>query len=228
MGGSVAVTVRFSADRDFRMLWGTGELETFKGKGFLCRESQYLEECKARWSDTDYMGLLAPVGYGLVVVDFVTNRILASQGYTDLQTIYISSLSLHGDRQDVAGMIEAGKIQDVDYERYVWPTRQSQHGTASISKIHHDPVACIGKIVEWYERNWSLRMQRNVEHRKRVSLTPERLLLRHDFQVEAHDHLWEEPDWIEFKRKITDEMGFILTDEEDRQWDQWIAKQTRN
>lgn len=81
MGGSVAVTVRFSADSEFRMLWGTGGLETFKGKGFVCREAKYLEECKARWSDADYKGLLAPVGYGLVVVDFVTNRMWLRSGH---------------------------------------------------------------------------------------------------------------------------------------------------
>ena len=181
MGGSVAVTVRFSADSEFRMLWGTGGLETFKGKGFVCREAKYLEECKARWANADYKGLLAPAGYGLVVVDFVTNRILASQGYTDLQSIYMSSLSLHGDRQDVAGMIAAGKIQDVDYERYIWPTRRSKYGTASISQIHHDPATCLDKMLEWYERGWNLRMGRTIEHCKRVSLTPDRLLLRHDF-----------------------------------------------
>lgn len=85
MGGSVSVTIREPNGQEHRMLrwtnsmpWAINSVRMLSEKPDPAHLAQYLKN-RNEW---DEEGHLAPDGYGLVVVDFVTHTLLSHQGYT--------------------------------------------------------------------------------------------------------------------------------------------------
>lgn len=103
MGGRVGLTVRFSAEDCYRGSCHTNvlpeglaaapfyvDLDASKAhvKAWLTMILEHRRkdpEVEAMWGGHDR---LAPTGYGLVLVDYVTSTLISAQGYTNLTSVY--------------------------------------------------------------------------------------------------------------------------------------------
>lgn len=87
MGGLVAVTIRMSNGDIVKMGRWTNPLSSFLLRPrFLEDTDAYLEDY-IRY-DHEEWSLLAPLSYGLIVIDCVTKKVLHSQGYTSMVRIF--------------------------------------------------------------------------------------------------------------------------------------------
>lgn len=116
MGGTISVIVREKNNETHKMLRWTNSLPHFIQKLEAYNQSpQVLKEYLATWQEMneDYQknkatgkyklnmtevyipdsGFIAPYGYGLVVVDLVTNKIMSMQGYSSLNRISVVTIT---------------------------------------------------------------------------------------------------------------------------------------
>lgn len=111
MGGSLAITIRQSNGKEYRMLRWTNSLPNFiTNPKFFKEDKQWFKDYMEPWFDMkkDYeqnkttgkfklnmtdcyfpYSYLAPADYGLVVIDFKTKTLLTMQGYSDLNSIML-------------------------------------------------------------------------------------------------------------------------------------------
>lgn len=88
MGGVVGVVVRTPDGQQYPMIWGTNALRNIKMRGWLTLDPLFWNwaETFSRW-ESENCSTLAPVEYGLVVVDHVTRKIISRQNFTSLEEI---------------------------------------------------------------------------------------------------------------------------------------------
>ncbi len=224
MGGSVAVTLREPSGQEHRMCRWTNSLPWFVNNVKLLRKDsnhlkRYLETWKFMRDDylkhkkdgkfeqgmSDVYGphpFLAPHDYGLVVVDMQKDIILSNQDYTGFGTTHlfgsdIEDFDLSDDEPKavrVKEFLESGKIKGAEFYN-----RKSKQ----ISRL---PVP---------QSLDGLREQLKVnegEVKYILDMAPFRV-----FEYRAHD-----PEQaVEMRKKIRD-LGFIISDEENKLWDGWI------
>lgn len=138
MGGIIAVTVRALDSTEYRMARWTNGLSDYITNINLCNKNQdHIDQYLNRWKEmeTDWINnkdtgkfkfpmtscylpdsyLLAPIGYGLVVVDYVENFILHSQGYTRIGSINSSALCDPEDLERFDQFKVANRIKKINF-----------------------------------------------------------------------------------------------------------------
>jgi hypothetical protein len=221
MGGAVAVTVRFSADEQYRMEWGTRGINLFKHPGFLMQDAQHLDACRARWVNPELAGSLSPSGYGLVVVDFVTKRIISFQNFTSVDTVHLVMSAQDPElSEEVKTLAENGFITQV----VAW--RHEERGDKTrllvpISDYGPVPVDAVVKAQELYDADFASRGEGVIGE-----VIPHELIVDTKFAVLSACASPREVDWPMVRRTLVDEMGFVLTESENQEWDRWIKETT--
>jgi hypothetical protein len=125
MGGHVAVTVRLSPDETYRMVWGTHGLGLIQDPAFLNQSGAFWAARLQQWrTNQDLKGTLAPCGYGLAVVDFLTRRILSLQGYTWVGRYDLIHLDNRPDgEEELLAQIQHGRVHQVRAARAMQASR---------------------------------------------------------------------------------------------------------
>jgi len=155
MGGTLAVTLR-TEDKDYRMLRWTNPVPGFiNHPGLVSKDPKHVAQYMKSWfemqdywlenRDTEEYKLhmtscyepfpapLAPAGYGLVVIDFRTNKILSHQGYSTPGRVHTSPNLVHNgmtNQEDIdweinricwfftQGRVRDLRVQDEDWEHW--------------------------------------------------------------------------------------------------------------
>jgi hypothetical protein len=221
MGGAVAVTVRFSEKEQYRMEWGTRGINLFKHPGFLMQDPEHLDACRGRWVDPELAGSLSPSDYGLVVVDFVTKRIISFQNFTSVDTVHLVMSAQDPElAEEVKTLAENGFITQV----VAWRREEGRDKTRLVvplsdyGPIPGDAVVKAQELFDVAFANW----------RESVigEAIPFELMVDTKFSVLSACASPREVDWPMVRRTLADEMGFVLTESENKEWEQWIKDTT--
>jgi len=234
MGGTVAVTLRKPDGTEYRMdrwtnsmPWGITNLKMLQHD--MTHVDAYLEqwlEMKADYdknNDSANFELnmtdcyfpsegLAPCGYGLVVVDTVNNAILSMQGYTNFESICAASVGLDiprgiGDPDSsyecFKEFLEAGKVTGM-------MTRQSFDNATEdgMGDVYVPVDLTMDEIVAEITGD-----KRDI-YDFRIDLKP--------FTYEEFDEY--EPNALKAMRARILELGFELSDSENKVWDECIKE----
>lgn len=221
MGGAVSVTIRLSENEIHKMEWYTGGLPILLETEFLDQDPSFLEEKRIKWSKPALQGVLAPVEYGLVVVDFVSKRIIGCQGYTRLSRRAISSVIYYDEFENISKLIDSGRITKVGYPlpNHVRVPDCAQHAaniipisfygknnTEIFAKLKnlHDEASRSDDITDRL-RSWGYFI---IDHRPITNIID-------------YDDLGTD-EWKKFKNVLTEEMKFLLSPEDEVGWDHWF------
>lgn len=178
MGGIIALTIRISATQQYRGschtnvlpvgLWAAPfyvDLDTSKAHTWTWlqailenrRQDPALEEI---WGGHD---MLAPLGYGIVVIDYVTNTFISAQGYSDPAIAFRwGHDSLHVDKWDALN--EAGLLEE--------DPALALYGADARARRIKMPFATVGRggmdaiddnMQKWAEDNFGLSDQEKAE-----------------------------------------------------------------
>jgi hypothetical protein len=224
MGGAVAVTVRFSEEEQYRMTWGTGGLNLFKRPGFLMQDPQFFDACRARWVDPELAGSLAPTDYGLVLVDFVTKRIISFQNFTSIDSVHLIHTRIDKEMLDEMSQLATNGFikQVVTWKR---EGRESTRSLVPLSEYGDVPAVAVIKAQAIFDADFNRQSHRD-EESVDGAFIPHQLLLSSEFSVLADTTFPHTMDWNMVRKAVVDEMGFKLTQDEEKSWDAWIADMT--
>lgn len=116
MGGSIALTLRTRDGQVFKQHRWTNPLPFFTKNPHFFEEDNddYIEEYLNRENDDEPWRFLAPMGYGLVVIDFQKKRLLSMQGYCSFDDELFSFYE-HNEDPGVEGLFEAKRIKKIRY-----------------------------------------------------------------------------------------------------------------
>ncbi len=249
MGGNLAITIREQNGKEHRMDRWTNSMPGFiKNIDFINNDPKHLNAYLNTWyefvedweqnslayfeskNDAEFKHpmtpvyaqhpFLAPSEYGQVVVDFISKKILHAQLYCDFDSIFRLSAALTLDdegsfwRRDEYGaslacslreFYEAGRIKEI----YVhgW-----QADDGPITKIED-----IKNSNELYSYLKTEHESADYYSQCRIDMSP--------FEVIEFESSKE--GFISLKKAILD-LGFILSDQEHRLWDEYLARFRRH
>jgi len=248
MGGSVAVTVREESGREHRMCRWTNVLPWFVNNMKLVnKDPTHVAAYLKQWNEmrADYLkhqqdenfespmtpcyapySTLAPHGYGLVVIDMQKNRILSSQGYSYLGDI--DSIAVASDMSSVSPgvhkMVIGGKQparrglkafhDDADGNAYRF-REFLEAGRISEAKGNNNSISMEGKSLDD-----TIEIIKN-DHKHSlhfpIDMSPFKIKTYYEYDSDSA---------IEMRQDI-EQLGFSLTDEENKIWDEWIQHNRR-
>jgi len=161
MGGSIAFTLRLEDGTEYRMCRWTNILPwAITNKKMIEKDPSHIQKVLENWlkMKDDYernkdsgnfennmtdvyfpFDLLAPTDYGLVVVDFVNNVILESQGYTEIGRIYGSVSPCDDNFYELQSLFESGRIRQCETETgivYIDPSKSFNEFLSDIQSLH--------------------------------------------------------------------------------------------
>ncbi len=234
MGGSIGFTVRQEDGTEHRMCRWTNSMDSLiKNLKFYTKSGDHLKEYLKTWYDMvkDYddakKGIrplpkitmvdvyapnpfLAPMNYGLVVVDYITNNVLNLQGYTDLEKFDFNVVGydiLHSDN-------------DEDYLYF----KELCENKRVIGIINNEPDPHNDKTII------SVTTERifTFEESKKFLKEEKRSMYGTFFKVDTSPWTFTrypktKEGIIEFRKKVL-ELGFVLTDEEKTMWDEYESQ----
>lgn len=165
---------------------------------------------------------LAPDGYGLIVMDQEKKKILEMQGYTSFGHTNIASVSLGMDRQASADIIK-GKLLLSDYI-------ESLRGQEDNCAVEFYDLCEAGKVVarEKYNKargdfDWiDLRESSTEEKFKVINGKPTFGYFALDLSPYTVERFDEDSEGAIQMRKRILELGFVLSDKEEKFWQEWI------
>lgn len=233
MGGSIGFTVREENGTEHRMCrWTNAMGSLIKDLKFYTKSEDHLKEYLKTWYDMvkDYddaqKGIkplpeitmvkvyapnpfLAPMDYGLVVVDYQTNTVLNIQGYTSLEKL---------DCGLVYGDIKySSKKEDSEYFRELCENKR----IIGLIKKELDPNDDTKIIIVTEEKTFTF------DEAVKFLKKDEDLNFGRFFKVDTSPWTFTrypetKQGWIDFRKKVL-ELGFILNEEEISMWDEFEA-----
>ena len=232
MGGSVAVTLREPDGTEHRMCRWTNPLPWFiNNMKFINKDPVHIKQWLDRWNEmrADWeknkgtgkfefpmteayapSPYLAPMGYGLVVIDMKKNVILNCQGYCNFGVIHGVSIALDMNPNVISG----DKPEDRDKE---------------IAKAFFDA----NRAVVWKWVKGVTKKRRGQFLTTQIGYQELLLILKKnnemlDIRLDMHpfkiqDYSEESASWPKMRADI-EKLGFKITAEEDKMWDEWLKE----
>jgi hypothetical protein len=231
MGGSIAVTLREPDGTEHRMCRWTNALPAFVNNMRLVnKDLVHIKKYVARWTEMreDWelnhedkcfefdmtpvyapYPYLAPMGYGLVVIDMMKDQLLSCQGYTNLGRFDICGVAMD--------MGQSGLEDDERWDKLVKEFFDAKR--AVIKKYVKQPNKEKYKLVHTdmtYEGMLLLIEQ---------GYTGIDMIVALDMYPFSIHHYKEgsEKEWLKM-RKDVEGLGFKITDEEDKMWKEFIEE----
>jgi hypothetical protein len=205
------------------MQWSTRGINLFKHPGFLMQDPQHLDDCRARWVDPELAGSLAPSDYGLVVVDWVTKRIISFQNFTSVDTVHLVMSAQDPElAEEVKTLAENGFISQV----VAWRREEGRNLTRHVvplSDYGQIPGDSVVKAQELFDANFIKWEESSIGE-----VIPHELMVDTKFAVLSANASPREVDWPMVRNTLVNEMGFVLTESENQEWDLWIKETTES
>ena len=230
MGGSLGVTIRDIEGKEHRMCRWTNPTPSFiNSVGFIEKDQTHLDEYLKVWYDMvesyktgaykkekftmvdSYAPnpYLAPMGYGLLLIDYTTSTILHMQGYAnygeDSATgIGLALLSDGAEReiQRYKDLFEKKKMRSLfDYDFDAWD-RGEKDENGEVKKIRFSPKS-------WEELLNMCKGKKRTHMNIELDMSPWKIK-RFD-SSEAENFL-----------KEVEELGFSLDEQERSLWKEWV------
>jgi len=222
MGGTVAVTLRKPDGTEYRMdRWTNSMPWGFNNMKLMRHDMDHVDEYLEQWlmMQTDYeknkgtgkfennmtecyfpSNGLAPLGYGLVVVDMVNNVILSMQGYTAFDSLCAASVSMglmnesnpDSNAYMLREFIEAGQVAGV-LRKSNW---EEPNPYVALTQTYDEVVA---ELADW---------ENNDIFDFKLDLSPFTLEEFEEYNPQA---------LIKYRARLL-ELGFELTDKENEIW----------
>lgn len=170
MGGTIALTIRFETGREWRDSCWTNTLPEglFAAPFFIDPDSskrhvdEWLKKLVARRKTNPELeeiwggwNMLAPVEYGLVIVDYVTSTIVSCQGYCGVDYVY--SVEHDPDKQAKYDALEKAGLLIIPGKRNFpahWKAADIKLPFAN--SILGDVSECNEVLLEWCERHFAM------------------------------------------------------------------------
>jgi hypothetical protein len=231
MGGSLAVTLREPDGTEHRMCRWTNALPAFVNNMRLVnKDPAHIKKYVDRWTEmredyekhkgtkkfefnmTDIYApypYLAPMDYGLVVIDMMKDQILSCQGYTNFGRFDIVGVAMD--------MSQVGLEDDESRDKLTKEFFDAKR--AVIKKYVKQPKKEKYKLVDTdmtYEGMLLLIEQGNVEIDRIVALD------MYPFSIH-HYKEGSEKEWLKMRKDIED-LGFKITAEEDKMWKEFLEE----
>lgn len=233
MGGTVGVTIRRADGREHRMARWTNPLgHIFLNLKFIEGEDSFFDEYISMWDDMreDWLDnhrtkqfrhdmtpcygdwpYLAPVSYGLVVIDYKTKTILHSQGYSSMVEFHASDF--------LREPIYAGLDQ--------WPEPKTlalcKSGRVMRAKWDDgtEEFMPAGTLTGWEEE--VTRLEETTDGSVNARWSSRYVVDINPWKVERFGE--DGTDIVAMKNRL-EELGFAITDEEEAHWGDFIAEHT--
>ena len=224
MGGAVAITIREEDGEEHRMCrWTNGTQWFFKNICFLDKDSLHVERYLKGWygahyekgkmrPESDYADhpFLAPVEYGLVVVDMAREVILDYQRYTAIDTIHDVSFA-----EEMFQYGEEAFYMDNENEAMCFrELLEAEKIVEAINTRTGKPVDISDKSLQDVLTMINTANERNSHLKFRIDMQP-----YHHIKYGMADPLSP----VQMQDKIK-ELGFRLTSQEEQLWDRWIKE----
>jgi len=141
MGGCVGVTIRKADGTEVRMCrWTNGLPDFITNVAFVEQDEAHLDSYLQTWADfqADYAAnkdtgkyahnmsdiyapypFLAPIEYGLVLIDYQTKQVLSKQGYTAVGHFHCSVSHESEDKERFLAFAERGAVREFRYKHKV-------------------------------------------------------------------------------------------------------------
>jgi hypothetical protein len=225
MGGSIAVTVRDPNGKEYRMCRWTNSLPGFINDiGLINKDPKHLEEYLEQWKGMvedwkshikkckkeDHIdctfkynmtpvyapesGLLIPIEYGLVIVDMQNNVILSCQGYS------------------CPGHVHMCFNTDPETLKQINIFATNQRITSCMDFYHPKVKDLSNKIPKVIEKFMASPLKpRSVFYELTFDLSPYKII-----EVEEHNY-------VALREQVI-KLGFKLSDEENKMWDEAIKE----
>ena len=236
MGGSVAVTLREPNGTEHRMSRWTNALPWFvNNMKFVTKDPLHIKDYMARWNEmradweknkdtgkfefpmtTSYAPHtdLAPDGYGLVVLDMMKNEILTCQGYCKFGVIHTVSIALDSNQSTIRDSLD----REEDRE-HVIAKKFFDDGRATVQKFVKAPLQKRGRLIDT-DIGYDKLMEMVKEHGEEYYKHPDIKLDFSPFKIKEYR---EDTGWLKMRTDI-EKLGFKITDEEDKMWNEWIKE----
>jgi hypothetical protein len=234
MGGSIAITFRDESGKVEKMCRWTNIMPDFlvnhklyaKDKKFIAEFLKEWKVMKKDWDDNekrkvkkykypmtpayaDYR-LLAPIDYGLVVVDLKTNNILSMQGYCSLTTHYLSIRPIQEETEVFDELLKHGHV--VDFQEHFY--KYSKWTAGLTFKQTLDAILDVRERVKKGETIYG--SSNDILHSMPyLEINPA------PFKVRDYD---ENIKGLRKMKKDIEALGFELTEEDTRQWENTIKQ----
>lgn len=179
-----------------------------------------------------YWNCLAPEGYGLIVLDQKEKQILSMQGYTSFGDFITPSISMALDWDNIR-KIENGdedleqcllRMKEKEEDNYAvdFYELQKEGRIVGIERLDNDAKNI---VLDRFNGDETLEevfapvitTKRSRFSRYVLDLSPYEIV---DFEEDSEGA-------IEFRKRIL-ELGFILSDEEEKFWDEWINRKLKD
>ena len=228
MGGTVQVTVRLSPGEEYRMTWETGWLSLIRHPDFLGQHGTFWHERLAFWRDNAWLKSdLAPAGYGLVVVDFVSRRVVSLQDYTRLamHSCVLFADCDHRMREALLmiteGRVSAVRLQEPQGEHQGSPRAYRDVPLSTFGETPEEQLEAIQEsFAYWFARSERTETIAPTSMSRISDWEPLALVLDHSpFQlVEGRGTAME----YRHAKAAIEDMGFVLSADEERRWSAWL------
>ena len=241
MGGNMGVTLRFEDGSIEAMSRCTNPLPRFiNSYGFITSNKQHLDDYMKTWyemkddydrnkSTGKFEQPMTPVyawnrekipdEYGIVVIDYQTKTVLHSQGYTDFGQTYFGNFN-HVDEEDIAALkllVDNKMVSSV-----LWTYDNNEKDLAGYyvaRKNAIDNAKPFEGTVEEFIAATSWDAKRNASLSSTILADGTIIFNMTPWTVTRYDESKE--GLLQLKEKMS-ELGFIFTDSENNQWDEYI------
>ncbi len=223
MGGNVGFTIREEDGKEHRMCrWTNSTPDFINHSKFIEKDKEHLNDYLNTWYEMveDYNGsqelpmsscyvpgaCLAPDGYGLIVVDYKTNTLLHLQGYTNYGRLLPSSINIatydespeaKEKIEDCKKLITTGKIT------------KARAFSKELNE-HFIEIKDFDQVLLSISERFSTDEKRTLLCDLIIDMNPW-VIKRFDEDAEGVKN---------FKNEVLS-LGFILTEEENKQWDEF-------
>lgn len=163
---------------------------------------------------------IAPAGYGLLVIDYMKDKILSCQGYSHVGNVDMGKLRMALDDSEENRFIRSGMIQDDEIESYktmleegriaehvMWDLKEE--GFVSHNRTKEEILGFTS--INFYEDKSEEARELKWSHFK-LDLNPWEVF-NYDESVEGY---------AEFKEKMV-ELGFEFTEEDEKLWNEYVS-----
>ena len=223
MGGCIGITIREENGKEHRMCRWTNPTPHFINHSkFIEKDKSHLENYLKTWYEMvdDYNGpkklnmsdvyapspYLAPMEYGLIVVDYKTNKVLHSQGYTSLGSLLPSSLSLCA----MSGRDDDYAKEELEDAKKLFDTGKiiSARGYSKETGIVEIEEPTFDEVIKNQKRSFNFLKETK-------TLMTDLFLDMSPWEIKKFDESAEGV--VELKKEVIN-LGFKITKEEEKEW----------
>ncbi len=219
MGGTIGFTIREKNDQEHRLFLWTNLFPYFLNNvKFIEEDEEHLKEHLQDFHDRaeNSNAGLYPVQYGLIVVDYPSHTILHSQSYSHVGAIEPAGVALaimdNGEKMHPLHVLDG-----TEFKRYeaLFSSGRVKKVANFVTGVGFEEVDAAGLTMEEFAESAGMRLDSRHEYAI-LDMSPWKV-------TEFYGSVAEQ----EKMRDAVRALGFVLTEQEETAWQEWIDEKRR-